>query len=175
MSVCLRPCDYDVRGAMFPSCSCLAYFPRFAIYKDYRRSTPDRQQIITLTADEFIRHFLLRRDHDQHRDHQLPLSAARSAMPNRPIRDTCIVTRHGPTPPDPHRNLASGDENACISSAQDQSPHRQNRTDGLPTAALSLRNRTRCSQIRPFIETANRRPERPELEILIAHHLRLAG
>lgn len=70
---------------MFPSCSCLAYFPRFAIYKAYRRSTPDRQQVITRTADEFIRHFLLRRDHDQHRDHQLPLSAARSAMPNRPI------------------------------------------------------------------------------------------
>ena len=28
-------------------------------YKDYRRSTPDRQQVMTLSADEFIRRFLL--------------------------------------------------------------------------------------------------------------------
>ena len=28
-------------------------------YKDYRRSGPDRQQIMTLAADEFIRRFLL--------------------------------------------------------------------------------------------------------------------
>ena len=28
-------------------------------YKDYRRSAPDRQQIMTLSADEFIRRFLL--------------------------------------------------------------------------------------------------------------------
>lgn len=28
-------------------------------YKDYRRSTPDRQQVMTLRADEFIRRFLL--------------------------------------------------------------------------------------------------------------------
>lgn len=29
-------------------------------YKDYRRSTPDRQQVMTLSAHEFIRRFLLR-------------------------------------------------------------------------------------------------------------------
>ena len=28
-------------------------------YKDYRRSEPDRQQVMTLAADEFIRRFLL--------------------------------------------------------------------------------------------------------------------
>ncbi len=28
-------------------------------YKDYRRDGPERQQLMTLTADEFIRHFLL--------------------------------------------------------------------------------------------------------------------
>jgi len=34
---------------------------------------------------------LLRRDHDHHRDHRTPLSAARPAMPHRPIRDACVV------------------------------------------------------------------------------------
>jgi hypothetical protein len=28
-------------------------------YKDYRRDAPERQQVMTLTADEFIRRFLL--------------------------------------------------------------------------------------------------------------------